>query len=132
MPAIVRDMVCAKQFSRKPRLKAAHAIIAWTPASAIASPTCGQVRVGKWIRQTAPNWALAYTELAGATSRVRRSLTEAEALQALRRDYDQLRANGIKPDVINKAFAVIDGWTNQRSRSAGSSAIATAKKAARG
>jgi hypothetical protein len=91
-------------------MKAAHAIIAWTPAHAIGLETRGQVIVGKWVKLTAPNWALKYANLAGATSRVRRSMTEAEALKALGRDFAELRADGISASVINEAFAVIDGW----------------------
>jgi hypothetical protein len=91
-------------------MKAAHAIVAWTPASAVESRTCGQVRVGQWVPRTAPNWALSYAHLSGATSRQRRSMTEAAALQALSRDMARLRAAGISLDAINAAFAEIDGW----------------------
>jgi hypothetical protein len=97
-------------------MKAAHAIIAWTPAkpnypiSTRFPDAHGQVIVGEWRKLTAPNWALKYANLAGATSRVRRSMTEADALKALGRDFAELRADGIPADVINAAFAVIDGW----------------------
>jgi AAA+ superfamily predicted ATPase len=91
-------------------MKAAHAIIAWTPMHAVGLPKCGQVLVGKWVARTAPNWALAYSNLGGATTPARRSLMEADALKALGRDYSELRADGIPADVINAAFAVIDGW----------------------
>ncbi len=91
-------------------MKASHAIVAWTPSHALGSGTRGQVRVGQWVPRTAPHWALAYSNLAGATTGGRRSLSEADALKALTRDYVELRADGIPADAINAAFAVIDGW----------------------
>jgi hypothetical protein len=61
---------------------------------------------------TAPraNWALAFANLAGATTGARRSLSDPDALKALRRDHAELRADGIPADAINDAFAVIEGW----------------------
>jgi hypothetical protein len=91
-------------------MKAAFALIAWTPAHAVGLPKCGEVLVGEWIPRRAPNWALPYANLAGATTGARRSLTDTDALKALGRDYAELRADGIAADVINAAFAVIDGW----------------------
>ncbi len=96
-----------------PSIRAAHAIIAWTPAHAVGLPKCGHVLVGEWIPQTAPHWASQYAKLGGSTSSTqnrRRSMTEADALKALRHDFAELRADGIPADVINEAFAVIDGW----------------------
>jgi hypothetical protein len=97
----------------RPIMKAAHAIIAWTPASAVGLETCGLVRVGLWVPRTAPHWALKFTNITGATTGARRSLTEENALKALKRDYEELRADGIGPDVINAAFAAIDGWIDR-------------------
>jgi hypothetical protein len=91
-------------------MKAAHAIVAWTPAKARRLKTRGQVLVGQWQFRTAPHWALRYAKLKGATSGVRRSMTDTEALQALRSDYAELRADGIPADAINEAFRAIDGW----------------------
>jgi hypothetical protein len=91
-------------------MKAAHAIIAWTPTHAVGLPKCGHVLVGKWVARTAPNWALSYANLGGATSPARRLLNEADALKALGRDFNELRADGIPANAINAAFAVIDGW----------------------
>jgi hypothetical protein len=91
-------------------MKAAHAIIAWPPAHAIGLETRGQVLVGKWVKLTAPHWALKYANISGATTAARRALTEADALKALGRDYIELRSDGISSDAINAAFAVIDGW----------------------
>jgi hypothetical protein len=91
-------------------MKAAHAIIAWTPTHAVGLPKCGHVLVGKWVKLTAPNWALAYANLGGATSPARRLLNESDALKALGRDFNELRADGIPADAINAAFSVIDGW----------------------
>jgi hypothetical protein len=104
---------------RKRDVKAAHAIIAWTPASSKNIETCGQVLVGQWVPRTAPGWALKYANLAGATKGVRRSMSEAEALQALGRDYADLVRAGLKHDVIDAAFSVIDGWTDRKSRMIG-------------
>jgi hypothetical protein len=91
-------------------MKAAHTLVAWTPAHAFGSETRGQVRVGQWMPRTAPHWALPYANLAGATTGARRSLSETDAKKALGRDYAELRADGIPADVVNEAFAAIDGW----------------------
>ena len=91
-------------------MRPAHAIIAWTPVRETWSATCGQALVGQWVHRRAPHWALQYALLAGATSRVRRSMADGEALSALMADYVVLRSDGIKPDAINEAFSVIDGW----------------------
>lgn len=91
-------------------MRPAHAIIAWTPAHVSGTPTRGQVLVGKWMFRRAPHWALGHARLAGATTGARRSMADVEALHALRLDYAALRADGIAPDVINAAFAAIDGW----------------------
>jgi hypothetical protein len=91
-------------------MKAAHTLVAWTPAHAVGSETRGQVRVGQWMPRTAPHWALPYANLAGATTGARRSLSEPDAMKALGRDYAELRADGIPADAINEAFAAIDGW----------------------
>jgi hypothetical protein len=91
-------------------MKAAHAIIAWTPMHAVGLPKRGLALVGEWIPRRAPSWALDYANLGGATTPARRSLAEADALKALGRDFNELRADGIPASVINEAFAVIDGW----------------------
>jgi hypothetical protein len=96
-------------------MKAAHAIVAWTEADASARETRGQVRVGRWVRRTAPHWALQFANLTGATTGARRSMTEPEALKALAHDYARLVRDGLDPDVINLAFQVIDGWSRGNS-----------------
>jgi hypothetical protein len=95
-------------------LKPSHAIIAWTPASAKGTATAGQVRVGRWVPRTAPHWALPYTNLAGASSRGRRSLSDKEAIKALERDFKILRDDGLATNVIDAAFASIEGWNGRR------------------
>jgi hypothetical protein len=46
-------------------------------------------------------------------------MTETEALMALRRDFAELVADGMKPDAIHAAFAVIDGLTDRKTVVAG-------------
>jgi hypothetical protein len=94
-------------------LKPSHAIIAWTPASAKGTATAGQVLVGRWIPRTAPHWALPYTNLSGASSRGRRSLSDKEAIQALEGDYKVLQDEGLATNIIDAAFASIDGWNTR-------------------
>ena len=100
-------------------MKAAHAIIAWTPANATDSETRGQVLVGQWVKRTAPHWALKFAKLAGATTGARRAMTEVEALRALDRDYADLVSAGLKPEAIDAAFSMIDGWAGRRNRVVG-------------
>jgi hypothetical protein len=95
-------------------VKAAEALIAWTPAKDWYAdrPTSGQVKVGPLLRrESEPDWTAPYAMSGGAAYTVRRDMPEWQQIAMVFIEFHTLVVrDGIDPKVAHEAFLAIDEY----------------------
>lgn len=92
-------------------MKAAEALIAWTPARETDQPTCGQVKVGHLLHEGEVDWTDPYTSTGGAAHVDRRSYTGWKSIALVFIDFNTLVVgDGLDPKVVHEAFLAIDEY----------------------
>lgn len=94
-------------------MKAAEAMIAWTPNfdHEDGNATKGQVRVGPLQQEGDPDWTFGYSMTGGAAYTARRNMPEWQQIAMVFIDWQTLvYGYKIDPDVAHEAFLAIDEY----------------------
>lgn len=96
-------------------MKAAEALIAWTPAHIEGHATAGQVKVGNLLSQENPkDWSRPYLMTGGAAEVRRRELEGWEAVAFVFIEFNTIVArDGVDPKVAHEAFLAIDEYAER-------------------
>ena len=90
-------------------MKAAEALIAWTPPSWDHKGSSGEVKVGPLLHEGDSDWTLPYSHTGGAANVARRTMTGDRAVMMVFIDYHTLvYGDGLDPKVVHDAFLAID------------------------
>jgi len=94
-------------------MKAADALVAWTPADYLDSPTRGQVKVGPLITNPDNDWTMDYAYTGGAAHAERRSMLGDQQVARTFIEFNTLVVrDGIPVEAAHRAFLAIDEYAH--------------------
>lgn len=108
-------MLGGKQIEDWLDMKAAEALIAWTPSRMVDNPTAGQVKIGPLFQRELHNdWSAPYAKSGGAANVFWREIEGWEAVAFVFIEFNTLVArDGIPPEVAHEAFLNIDEYAER-------------------
>ena len=92
-------------------MKAAKALVAWTPVDYKNNPTAGQIKIGPLLREGQPDWSEAYMFSGGASESHRKTMDGWEAVAFVFIEFNTIVArDGIPVEAAHEAFLNIDEY----------------------